>query len=312
MKRVELLIDEVRNITGNQNYDANSGLSQSVLVRYLKNAQVELYKHVSNAKNSAFLVDSENFQITNDQQTYPYPRDIYLQNIETLQWALNPGSSGYDWVNLGKGITKDRLTSQNGYAFEYILRKDHIILSPPLQSGYLRFTYMRRFPDLEKRSGQVSAVTINGDNEVTALTLNAAEGSFDPTYLNQLQALCVVDRYGYNKAMNIEFTSVDAGTGVVTLGTPFALYSGETIAVGDYVTAGFWTMNTSLFEDVAESYIIKYAVYETRYGDYSKWTTEAKDDLLRCADSVVDAYADVDDDITQVAIINSDFLDLSR
>lgn len=308
MKRVELLINEVRELTGNQRYDANTGVSQYLMVRSLKNAQNQLYKQIVNAKTKILTKEFET-DCVDQQELYSYPDDLYLQNIETMQWSLLPNTSGIDYINLNQGYTKDRLTSQNGYPFSYVLRGDGFLLVPPVANGRLRITYTKRVPDLEKRSGRITSVTVVND-QITAMTLDAAEESFDPTYLNQLQSLSVVDNYGNSKALNIEFTSVNIATGVVTFPTPQTLRDGDSVANGDYVTGGNWTYNKSELPDVCEPYLIKHSTYEIRYGDASNWTKQAVDDMAMELQTVMDSFKNPQHDITEIIISNSDYLDL--
>lgn len=303
MKRVELLIEEVRELTGNQRYDANSGVSQYKMVRALKNAQLEIFKRIVSAKNDLFIEEpGEYVTCISGQSLYDYPQNIYLQNIDAIQWTQNRT----DFVPLNKGLSKDRKSSQNGYASTYILRKNGFVLSPPISSGELLITYVKRAYDLEKRSGKISAVT-QGAGAVTSITLDAAETSFDATYLNKLLTLCVVDKHGVLKAANIEFTSVDSGTGVITMSS-HSLEDGESIAVGDYVTAGPFTCNTSELPDMCEPELIKFAQYEIQYGDASKWTEEVKADINGRLESLVDNIAGPSRGVINVPLTNTFYL----
>lgn len=304
MRRVELLIDEIRAMTGNERADSDSGVSQKQMVRVLKNSQDQLYKHISNAK-TRILLKEVLVDVVQSQELYDYPFDLYLQNIETMQWSLNPTSNGIDYINLTAGITKDRQSSENGYAFSYILRGDGYLLSPPLSNGRLRLTFQRKLPELEKRSGQVQSVSLSSLN-LTALTLDPNEASFDRDYLNQVQTLSVVGKYGNIKARNIEIDSV-ASNGVVTLSAQ-TLASGSTISVGDYVVAGRYSCNASELPDICESHILKHGIYETRYGDYSNWTKAALDDLNMSLQTILDSFAIPTSDICEIPITCTDYL----
>ena len=306
MKRVELLINEVRELTGDQRSDASTGPSQYVMVRALKNAQIELYKLIANCKEKTFSKEKI-IPVVPNAERYDYPDDMFLQNVVNLQWRNNPGGN-VDFINLYQLDSRDRVTTLNGYPFGYMRRGDGILTIPPLATGSLRLTYIKRIPDLEKRSGKISSVTVS-NGSVTAMTLDASESSFDAKYINDLQAICIVDRYGKSKALNLEIMSVDPGTGVITFPTPQSLGDGS-VSVGDYVTAGFWTYNLSEMPDVCENYFIKYATYQIRYGDASNWTKEAVNDLAMTAESAVESFKDPQHDITEVLITNTDYMDL--
>jgi hypothetical protein len=306
MRRAELLIDEIRAMTGNARADDDSGVSQKQMVRVLKNAQDSLFKNISNAK-TRFLLKEVLVDAVNNQDLYSYPFDLYLQNIESMQWSLHPGQNGIDYVNMTAGITKDRQSSENGYAFSYILRHNGYILSPPISNGKLRVTYQRRLPEIEKRSGQISSVTFASLN-LSAMTLDPSESSFDRDYLNSVQTMSVVGKYGDIKARNIEITSV-ASNGVVTLAAQ-DLPEGSTIAVGDYVTAGRYSVNASELPDICESHMLKHAIYETRYGDYSNWTKAAIDDLNMSLQTILDSFAIPTADVCDVPITSTDYLSI--
>lgn len=312
MKRVELLIDEVRALTGNQRYvdsaTTPSGVSQNVMVRSLKAAQAALYQAIEGTKK-AVLEREIIVPIVPNQEFYSLPRDIYLQNINTMQWTYNGSDYNQGWIDLWAAIPKDRQFNQPGYPMAYMLQGDRFAMVPPVSTGTLRLTYTHRIPDLEKRSGQISDVTIvNG--VVTAITLDPQESSFDSSYLNKLQSLCVCGKYGEVKTLNVLFDDVDEFTGFVDM-LPFALSDGETIVVGDYVTAGNWTGNVSTLPDNCENYLIKHSTYLIRYENASNWTAEAKSDLAMTLQSVLESFRAPTTDIIEIPITCCDYLDLS-
>lgn len=304
MKYLELLIEEARELSGNQRYDANSGVSQAIFVRYFKNAQDALQKAIAIAKSKLLLVESI-IPVVNQQEFYAYPSDLYLQNIDTIEWS--DSASLENWVVLNKSISKDRRSNENGWAFGYIPRKDGFLLTPTLVAGNLRVNYIKKLPLLEKRSGRISAVTVSS-GEITAITLNIAEGSFDGTYINKQFALCIVDRNGDRKVLNVQYDSVDTVTGVITLASNHVLISGESVAVGDFITVGTDTYNRPDLADICESYLIKHAVYEAKYGDKSNWTKEAINDLAMNIKDLLESFNRPSDDINPIPIINTDYL----
>lgn len=306
MKRLELIISRVRELSQNTRYDSDSGLSQGIMVQYIQNAQDALVKAISISKCKYLLKTTDPVTVVNGQEEYDYPSDLFMRNIDTVEWALSPQDIG--WIPLYKCISKDRFSTQSGYPFGYILQEASLIITPPLSSGYLRYTYSRQPRNLQIRMGQLSAVTVGGGN-VTALTINPAEASFDPTSLNLEQVLCVVSATGTIKAAGIPFTSVNTTTGVFTISS-HALASGEAVAAGDYVCAGEYVVNKPEWPDIVESFLIKHGVYEAKYGDSSQWTTAAKEDVSASVGSLVQSFALMSDDITEIPITNSDLLQI--
>ena len=299
MKRLELLIEEARELTGNTRYDADSGISQAIFVRFFKNAQDALQKGIANAKSKLLMVDTT-ATVVSGQEAYGYPSDLFLNNIDTLEYSSNGTDYG---VPLKKGYTKDRRSSSNGSPSSYVLRKDDYLLVPPVSSGTLRINYIRKLPALEKRSGYISAVT-QASGVVSAITVDVAEASFDGTWINKNYYLCVVDKHGARTVKNIPYTSVNTTTGVFTLPASFTLASGESIAVGNYITVGVDTYNLPDLADICESYLIKHAVYEAKYGDASQWSDKAVQDMNISLSSLLDSFSRSSDDITEIPITN--------
>lgn len=303
MKRLELLIEEARELSGNQRYDSDSGISQAVFVRYFKNAQDTLQKAIAVAKSKLLLTEEE-ITIVAGQEEYDYPSDIYLQAIDTMEYSDDNGNT---WRPLNKAIIKDRSTASSGAAYGYVPRENGFILTPPLANGIIRVNYIKKLPLLEKRSGYISAVTTVG-GQITAITLDVSETSFDATYLNKQNYLCIVDKFGDRKVKNVLYTSVNSGTGVITLPSNHTLGDGESVAVGDYITVGEDTYNRPDLEDICESFLIDYSVYSAKFGDMSKWTAEAIQQMNMNLSSLIESFARPNDDITQIPITNTDFL----
>lgn len=385
MRRLELLIEEARELSQNESYNDDSGISQRVFNRYFKNAQDAMQKGLANAKTKILLKTQDPLTtIVSQQAFYPYPDDLYINNIDTLEWSQNGINS---FIPMSKAITKERITnSKAGYPFSYILKDTGVILNPPIQSGFLRWNYIKKLPTLEKRSGRISAVTIVG-GQITALTLDINESSYDPTYINKQNTLCVVDRTGLRLVKNIEYTSIDPATGIITLEAPpvdtmnalisvnqiptgavnnsntvFTLpylpddptalvftidgleqtpgidytlngiilttlitpplapgqvpkvrysgraFSSQAVTVGDYITVGEDTYNKADLPGIAESYLVKHAVYEAKYGDSSQWTQAAVQDMSMNLQTLIESFAKNSDDIDEIPITNSDYL----
>lgn len=308
MKRLESLIRIARELSQNTRYDSTSGLSQVVFNRFFKNAQDNLYKGIQNTKSKFYLKEVTE-SVVASQQEYDYPFDIYLRAIDTIEWSQYTSITNENtWIVLDKAIEKERLSNNNGWPFSYIVKEDYYLLNPPLESGSLRINYIRKLPEIEKRSGRVSAVTMSGQT-LSALTIDPAEESFDPSYLNTENYICIVDMYGRLKARGITYTSVNSTTGVFTLSSQTVVDSG-TIAIGDYVCVGEYSVNLPEMADICESYLIKHAVYEAKYGDSSNWTSAAIRDMDVCLKGIIDSYARLSDDITQVPITNVDYLEI--
>lgn len=301
MKRVELLIDMARKLSGNTRYDSDSGVPQDVFVQFLNNAQDSMMKEVVNLKTK-FLKTSETVSVVSGQETYSLPSDCYMQHIDTIRWYSSDTTT--DFTTLEKLTTKEQGTNQNGHAFGYIVDNDGIHLSPPVASGVLKIYYSKAADTLQKRGGKITVCTQGGGN-LTALTVDTTEASYDATEINSQYYLCVVDKHGAIKARNIPYNSVS--NGVFSL-SPFALGSSNSVAVGDYIVVGKNSVNLPQWPTVCESYLIKHMVYDAKYSDGSAWSREAKEDMRDSFISLAGSFAALSDDVCNIPITNFDYL----
>jgi len=305
MDRAELLIEEIRSQTQNTSYDSNFGVPQSDIVRYLRNAQDFLFSQAVQQKPKFFL-EEYIVDCVNDQEVYSLPERIYLGNLEMVEYSHSGNVREYYPLNVYQYIERD--VTHTGSPSGYIRRNQEILLVPPAASGKLRISYIKEADKIDIRRGQISAVTDSG-TQVTALTLDTTEASFDSTTLNKHYNLCVVDRYGNQKMKNIEFDSIDSGTGVVTLTASHTYEDGETIAVGDYVVSGKNSANVSTLPDTCERFLIKHSVYEVKFGDASKWSDKVKNDVLDLANDIIGGFQSIENDIANIPITATDYLD---
>lgn len=302
MKRVEQLIDMARKLSGNTSYDENSGVPQSVFVQYLNNAQDSLTKEVVNLKTK-YLLKQKEVPVVSGQEKYDYPDDIYMQHIDTIQW-LDKAQETY-FQNLYKSYIKEKVTTTASYPFGYIPQNDGIHLNPPINSGTLMVSYIKRFPKLQKKSGLVMARTLNNSNQITAIVLDVSDATYDENEINDDYFLCVVDKYGKQKAVNVEYESVS--NGVFTM-SAHSLSTGESISVGDYICVGKNTVNIPLWDDVCESYLLKHMVYDAKYSDSSQWSQEAKDDMRASFAQLAGSFASLSDDVSDIPLTDLSYI----
>jgi len=302
LERVERLIDEARVLSQNQKYDADSGLSQDVFVRYFKNAQDAIVREIVNTK-SKYLLKEKIYDTVANQEKYPYPHDIYLHNIDTLEYSEN----GLDYIFLEKVYSKDRKSGFTGYAYGYTTREDGFYVVPVLVGGQkLRLSYIRNPNAPQRRMGRLTTVTIVS-GQITALTIDPTEASFDPASLAKWDYLCIVSKEGSQKVKSVKFDSVNLTTGVITL-SPHTLEAGESAAIGDYVCGGRYVTNKIELPDICESFLILHATYEAKYGDSSQWSKEAREVMGAHLNQLILSFSKNTDDISEVIITNYDYL----
>lgn len=304
MRRLEQLIDICRKETGNTRYDSSyegSGISQAVFVQHFRDAQDSLYMHIV-AKKTKFFRKTLTVPVVPMQELYPWPSDIYVQALETLQWCdVRYGASP---ITLLKSYTKEKLAIRTGYAYSYIPSNSGIEMNPPPNYGNLFMTYERKLPALQKKAGRITAGAIAG-GQLTSLEVDSTEKMYDEEEINSDYFLCVVDKLGNVKAKDIPYDKCT--NGVFTL-NPFTIPDGQTIAVGDFIIVGQNTCNVAELPDICEGYLRKYVIYRVRYGDYSAWTAEAKADLGAYLSEMDDSFGRLSEDITQIPITNYEYL----
>lgn len=304
MRRLEQLIDICRKETGNTRYEDSafgSGIQQSVFVQHFRDAQDALYMHIV-SKKTKFFRKTKTIQVDPMRKMYPWPDDIYVQALETLQWS-DTRFRGTP-ITLKKSYTKELLSTRVGYAYSYIPSNEGVEMNPPVNYGRLHFTYERKLPLLQKRSGRITNVTMVG-NTVTALTVDSNDKIYDESEINDDFFLCVVDKFGNVKALNIEY--IDCMNGVFSM-NPFDLQDGESIAVGDSILVGKNTCNIPDLPDICEGYLRQHVIYRVKMGDESSWTDEARNNLNAYLNAIDDSFGRLSEDITDIPITNYDYI----
>lgn len=304
MRRLEQLIDICRKETGNTRYDNSyegSGISQAVFVQHFRDAQDSLYMHIV-AKKTKFFRKTLEVPVVPMQEFYAWPSDMYVRALETLQWR--DSRYGASPITLLMSYTKEKLAMRTGYAYSYIPSNEGIEMNPPINYGNLYMTYEKKLPNLQKKAGKITAAAIAGGN-LTSLEVDGADKIYDQDEINSDFFLCVVDKFGNVKAKDIQYES--CANGVFTM-NPFAIPAGQSLAVGDFILVGQNSCNVAELPDICEGYLRKYVIYRVRYGDYSAWTKEAKDDLGAYLTEMDDSFGRLSEDISQIPITNYDYL----
>ncbi len=306
MKNVEQLIDMSRKLTGNTRYDSNSGVPQEVFVQYLQNAQDALIKEITNS-NSKYFKKKEIVTVVNGQARYDYPTSCIIQHIDNISWTDSLNGNNTYWQPLYKSVEKEAVSITPGYPYSYIPYQDGVYMNPPLQYGFLQFSYLSTVLGAQKKAGKVKSRLIATGNILSSLELDPSEKSYDEKEINSDYFLCVTDKIGNIKASNVPYNSITAG--VFNLDS-YTLPSGQSIDVGDFILVGRYKTNVPQFPDLCESYLLKHMNYEAKYGDSSNWTDKYFQDLERSFASLLYLFATKSSDITEIPITNIDYLGL--
>lgn len=158
MKRLDLLVRDSRDQTGNQQYSSTQGIRQREFVRYANDAQMRIYNLLLQEHSSLYQKVGYIDAVAN-QAVYTLPDDIFLKhNITKIDYSPNGDARNYAPLSLR---TARQEVSAPGFPDSYFLRQGEMIISPyPQQSSTngFRLNYQYLLPTLDIRRGKISSV----------------------------------------------------------------------------------------------------------------------------------------------------------
>lgn len=310
---VSYLIDDVRESTENTDFSDTIGIKNSEFLRYLNDGQKRIQNLIVQKHPSVFLAE-KTYTIVANQEAYTLPNDAFMGNkVTQVEYSYNSSGNNY-FYPLRPGSLFERVRGTGGFALnrpeKYIRKSGQVLLVPPPTSnnGQLIVTYVQRLPKLDLRRGSVSSVTLDSStNTISALTLDVSTDSVDSTELDKFTRVSFVDEEGNIKMSNVKVTNINASTGVVTVDASFSYQTGETIESGNYIVAGDYASTHVMLDDLVERYLIAYATFKIlqRDSNLSDLSTQQQV-LLAMEDEIVEAYAEISDDIIEIPEIISD------
>lgn len=254
MRRLEFLINEVRNSTDNK--DTN-GISTPEIVSYFNAAQRYIETLIFKNNPYADLFKAQVEFAGNQTGIFTIPSDCYSVNAISLIEGRFGGSTAN---NSGYTRIKPILEAEFSYMFGYIVRNNQILISglnsvQQLQS--LRITYFKRLKTLDVRQAKVSAVTPG-----VSIGLDST-----PTNLYTMSdAVSTVDILGDQVVSGIYFTNTSGSTLTTTNTTG--------VTTSQWIVAGADACNRSELPDSCETYLLDYVrqrIYtRNNYEDASK------------------------------------------
>lgn len=256
------LITEVERDTGNPASSSTSGIQLDDYLRYMNWAQERMQALILSCKATIFRAEKV-LSIVANQEAYTISDHLYLgERMVKLEFSHD--STVRNYRRVPERTISDRYPTPGGYPSAYIRAAGGFLLIPPssVSSGSLRATYERQLDKLDIRRGTITASTINGSNQITALSINTA--SDDATALAAALIsnpyICISDADGNVTAYNIPFSNYNSGTGAFTIsGGAFTLQTGEAAAVGSFITIGKYSTTHSKLKDECERYLQAYA-----------------------------------------------------
>ena len=284
------------------------GIPDRDFLRYLNFAQQRLEGKINKKYPFAFMTHSI-ISVIAGQAKYTIPDNVSL-NTKVIVVEFSRTGLEKDYRRLTPGNRYARTYQAAATPVSYHRSDGAIELEPPPSSsgGTIRVFFIRALDKMELRRGVVDSVTINGSNQVTALSLDPA--SDDETELVKIstQYVCINDKYGNVKAYNIPVSGYNTANGNFTLvGTP-QLAVGESIANGDYVTVGRYTTTHSKLRFECERYLVEYCNRRVKKRDSSQDVPDIDVELKDIEKDIVENYQVPDLDVKPIPIIDRDIM----
>lgn len=302
-RRADILINRIREQTGNQDYGANAGIADTHIVEYMNNGLEFIEEGITSEHSKQFQAESF-ISLVASQEKYDLPDD-YLQSGGTVAvyYALGDVTGNNpNWVKLKRVGSLERGTGfVSQYPGGYRIVNKQLWLTPipsTAKTNGVRVEYIKRLSRLDIRRGKISAVTLNtGALSITSMTVTNY-GSPDEFNLNE--ACCVVDADGTLKMRGIKLDG-SLTAGAVPVRSGFTYTSGDTAAVGNYVVFGALSSTHQLdLDEMVDRFLIAYAVWKVQRQDSNNDSSEQSAELTSMRDSILAAYATTTEDITLV------------
>jgi hypothetical protein len=304
--RLDILIRQARDATGNQTYSTTQGIPQREFVKLANHAQERIFNKMQQKRSSLFL--KEGFlNATANTASVTLPTDIYLtHNVVSVEYSSTGNAQDYYPLNLR---TPREQISVTGAPESYFLRNGSLIVSPKppaTVTNAFRLNYQFLLPDVDIRRAKISAfssgvsLTLTDDSTLTTETAeDLANGWVD--------YCTVVDKDGTIKARDIAVTSYNSSTRV--LATPKTLSAGESITAGsDYLVFGTYATTHSQVPKVCERYIYTYMKLFAQLRDSNTEALDTNPILKAIEEEILDGVEMLEEDISAIPILDYSFL----
>lgn len=296
--RIDILIKQVREETGNQSYGANSGISDTQIVSFFNDGLSFLERGITQMHARQF--NAETFiSLIAGTEKYDLPSDFLPGGgVISVEYANgDPNGTDPQWQLLAEITDLERARglrgeSPNGYA----VVGNQIWLKPVpsvAKSSALRVNYVKRLSRFSTRRGKIDVATLDtGARSITALEV-ITNTVTDPNEYNLNEFISVVDADGNIKMKGIKIDgSLNTSTGAVPVRSDFVYEAGETIAVNNYVVFGRSASTHQLdLDESCEPFLRAYAAWKIMRMDSNTDSASQSDELMLMRDSILSSYA---------------------
>lgn len=308
MKYIGDLITEVRRDTRNEDVPtagSEVGIATDDILRYANYAQEKCQATAISAKSTKFRTTKEITLVAGNGEISINDR-VYLEE-HILNVRFFPSSSDRDWYDLTE-IPLSQRNDNPGNPCNYIRKGRNLILCPAYNSSgaKVKATYDRAVDSLDIRRGQITDY-LAAAGFLVGLTLDV--DSDDAEALARAQYLCINDAFGNVTMYNIPIVGYNETTGVVAVkDTSFQYQTGETVAVGSYVTVGEYTTTHGKLNHLCERYMAQYMEYKMFRRDSSNDANAARDDMRETMKEIKENYAETPRDDADITVSNSELM----
>lgn len=303
LDRLDILVRQARARTGNQAYGDSQGVPQNDFVAFANDAQDRLFNLMMQRRPTLFIKQGFLSTLANTA-TVALPTDVYIKhNVLTVQFTPNGNAQLYYPLDMR---TPRSEVSIAGLPDSYFLRDGNIVLSPMPMTGYanaLRITYQYVVPRIDIRRATISGVNV-GANTITL----AADNYLTPSNVadltnNWVDYVCIVDKDGTIIDQDRAVVAYDPTTRQITCAT----LSGY-VAGGTFLVFGKNTTTHSALPDICRRYIVEYMATRVQMSDTSSEAAVTSSLLTSIEGEIIDAIADLEEDLFQVTILDPQFL----
>jgi hypothetical protein len=320
MERIDNLIRQVREQTGNQVYSGTQGIQQREFVRHANAAQTRIYNRILQERSSLFTKVGY-LDTTAGTAVYTLPTDVFLKhNLIKVDYSHNGAATNYSPLTLR---TPRQEVSTSGYPDSYFLRHGQIVVSPIPSSSVtngLRLNYQYVIPTLDIRRGKITTVTTAG-SYLASVTLDTATGLVtDETIADLATGLDYVDYISCVSKDGVISSSTSgiplaagstkyvSSTGVLSFLASTSLTASNPIVAGDYVVFGKYATTHSQLPDLCERYLADYMALRIQMRDSSAESGDTAPVLAAMEQEILDAIGNLEEDLPGIPILDSSML----
>lgn len=291
MRYVGDIISEIRELTSNEDYGDQEGVSQKEILSYANYAQDMLQGAILRNVAACDLFDlTVTLQTASRTRTVSLPGDssyagsdlpVYgASAVKLVEYSYT--SSTDDYKRLRRKTLGELSVAESDPVNEYAILGRTLVLGPtPISDGKLiRVTYVSILPRLSLRMGKIQSATASSITLASSPTPESELGIITAPYY-----VSIVGGLGARVQYSVLVTAYDSGTRVLTIDSSTPVLNPSTlanywIASGQYAT----THPQVIPPEFVERYMVAFAAMKLFNKDSSKdakWATEEMNQIER-------------------------------